>query len=139
MKKSLILAPLALGLLTTTAFAEMKTLTFTISNPSGQPYELTLSSVLKHDDKEGAGCKVKDKDQVIMCRTNKDGIFDTSVVASFVFKKLGEGPTLVINEEGFVVRNNGTNLAKIEATMINEGKWSDKEKTVPITFPNPKN
>lgn len=139
MKKSTLLAPLALGLgLASSGFAEVKTINFNIANQSGQPYELSMSSVIKYNDKESAGCKVKDKDQVIMCRTNKDGKFDTSVVATFVFTKLGEGPTLIINEEGFTVRNNGENLenlAKIQAKMDAEGKWNDKDKTVTITFP----
>lgn len=140
MNKLIVNSFLGLGLLSVAgmASAEVKTLTFTVENKTGHSYEVSLSSKLKAEDKNKAGCTVKSKDQVIICRTNNEGKFDTSVVATFVFSTLGEGPTLVINEEGFVVRNNGQgneNLAKIMAKMDTEGKWSNAEKSVAITFP----
>ncbi len=135
MKKLILLTLSSLGLLSLSGFAnaEVKTLTFTVNNQTGQNYEVTLSSKKKKIDPEG--CIVTAKESVIECISDKDGKFPTPVLATFVFKTSGEGPTIFIDEDSFSVKNNGeNNLAKIHANMESEGKWT-KNMKVNITLP----
>lgn len=138
MKKLIALALTGIALISLSglAQAEVKMLTFSIENKTGQTYEVSLSTKKKNIDPEG--CTVKAKETIIQCVSDKDGKFPTPVLATFVFKSLGEGPTVLIDEESFSIKNNAdNNLAKIHANMENEGKWT-KNMTVPIILANPK-